>query len=164
MTEINKEESNNKEIKQTIIEETHKIKIPYYAYEEEAKLSPNKTKNNQKEIPIYDLNQIFKINFSYNFELLKSLLESLINNQQETQKELLNIKKESELKINELERRIIDMKISMSDPEYAQELEKEKGKLQIESEKMKNKVLKEKNLESEKSEYAVNNLEVNIFK
>ena len=76
----------------------------------------------------------------------------------------MNIKKESELKINELERRIIDMKISMSDPEYAQELEKEKGKLQIESEKMKNKVLKEKNLESEKSEYVVNNLEVNIFK
>ena len=55
------------------------------------------------------------------------------------------------------------MKISMSDPEYAQELEKEKGKLQIESEKMKNKVLKEKNLESEKSEYAVIKLEVNFF-
>ena len=30
MTEINKEENNNKEIKQTIIEESNKIKIPYY--------------------------------------------------------------------------------------------------------------------------------------
>ena len=124
-------------------------------------MSPKK--QNKEKIPIFDLNQIFKINFSYNFELLKSLLQSLINNQQETQKELLNVKKESELKINELERKLIDMKISMSDPKYIQELEKEKGQLQIESEKMKNRVLKEKNLENEKNEYAVINLEVNIY-
>ena len=162
MTEINKEESNNKEIKQTIIEETHKIKIPYYAYEEEAKLSPNKTKNNKKEIPIYDLNQIFKINFSYNFDLLKGLLESLIKNQQETQKDLLKSKKESEMKINELERKIIDMKILISDPKHIQDLETEKEKLKEKSEKMKMKVIKEINLESEKDEHPIQIVEVNI--
>ena len=162
MTEINKEESNNKEIKQTIIEETHKIKIPYYAYEEEAKLSPNKTKNNQKEIPIYDLNQIFKINFSYNFDLLKGLLESLIKNQQETQKDLLKSKKESEMKINELESKIIDMKILISDPKHIQDLETEKEKLKEKSEKMKMKVIKEINLESEKDEHPIQIVEVNI--
>ena len=162
MTEINKEESNNKEIKQTIIEETHKIKIPYYAYEEEAKLSPNKTKNNQKEIPIFDLNQIFKINFSYNFDLLKGLLESLIKNQQETQKDLLKSKKESEMKINELERKIIDMKILISDPKYIQDLETEKEKLKEKSEKMKMKVIKEINLESKKDEHPMQIVEVNI--
>ena len=162
MTEINKEESNNKEIKQTIIEETHKIKIPYYAYEEEAKLSPNKTKNNQKEIPIYDLNQIFKINFSYNFDLLKGLLESLIKNQQETQKDLLKSKKESEVKINELERKIIDMKILISDPKHIQDLETEKEKLKEKSEKMKMKVIKEINLESKKDEHPMQIVEVNI--
>ena len=162
MTEINKEESNNKEIKQTIIEETHKIKIPYYAYEEEAKLSPNKTKNNQKEIPIFDLNQIFKINFSYNFDLLKGLLESLIKNQQETQKDLLKSKKESEMKINELERKIIDMKILISDPKHIQDLETEKEKLKEKSEKMKMKVIKEINLESEKDEHPIQIVEVNI--
>ena len=162
MTEINKEESNNKEIKQTIIEETHKIKIPYYAYEEEAKLSPNKTKNNKKEIPIYDLNQIFKINFSYNFDLLKGLLESLIKNQQETQKDLLKSKKESEMKINELESKIIDMKILISDPKHIQDLETEKEKLKEKSEKMKMKVIKEINLESEKDEHPIQIVEVNI--
>ena len=155
--------NNVNEIKQTIIEETRKVKIPYFTYEEEDPLQISYKKENNRKIPIFDLNQVFKINFSYNFDMLKSLLESLINNQLETQKELLNIKKGSELKINELERRIIDMKISMSDPKYIQELEEEKGKLQIESEKMKNKVLKEKILETEKSEYAIINLEVNIY-
>ena len=152
MTEINKEENNNKEIKQTIIEESNKIKIPYYTYEEETKLNQIQSKNNPKEIPIFDLNKIFQINFSYNFDLLKSLLETLIKNQQETQKDLLNSKKESEMKINELERKIIDMKILISDPNQIQILETEKEKLKEKSEKMRVKVIKEINLESKKDE------------
>jgi len=152
MTEINKEENNNKEIKQTIIEESNKIKIPYYIYEEETKLNQIKSKNNPKEIPIFDLNKIFQINFSYNFDLLKGLLETLIKNQQETQKDLLNSKKESEMKINELERKIIDMKILISDPNQIQILETEKEKLKEKSEKMRVKVIKEINLESKKDE------------
>ena len=107
MTEpsIENENRNVNEIKQTIIEETRKVKIPYFSYEEDPLLISPK-KESKRKIPIFDLNQVFKINFSYNFDMLKSLLESLINNQQETQKELLKIRKESEIKINELERKI----------------------------------------------------------
>ena len=161
MTEVEIENNNIKEINETIIEETRKVKIPYLAYEEEDSVQITSKNKNKSKFPIFDLNKIF--DFSYNFDLLKSLLESLINNQQETQKELLNNKKENEIKLNELERRIIDMKISMSDLKNIKELEEEKGKLQLESEKMKNKVLKEKHLEEEKKEYAIKNLEVKIF-
>ena len=153
-------EENKKEIKQTNIEETRKIKIPYLTYAEENPLQSSYENNNRGKIPIFDLNQIFKINFSYNFDLLKGLLESLINNQQETQKELLIMKKEYEIKLNELETKIIDMKIAMSEPKYIEELVSEKEKLENESEKIKSKVIKEKNLEIEKNEYAIQNLEV----
>ena len=63
---------------------------------------------------------------------------------------MLLIKKENEIKINELERKIIDMKIENSDPDLIKELQIKKDKLEIESEKIKNKVLKEKNLPSDK--------------
>ena len=153
-------EENKKEIKQANIEETRKIKIPYLTYAEEDPLQSSCENKNRGKIPIFDLNQIFKINFSYNFDLLKGLLESLINNQQETQKELLIMKKEYEIKLNELETKIIDMKISMSEPKNIEELVSEKEKLENESEKIKSKVIKEKNLEIEKNEYAIQNLEV----
>lgn len=160
MTEADIENKNVNEIKKTFIEENRKVTIPYFTYEEEDQSQlPSKIQIKGK-IPIFDLNQIFKFNFSYNFDLLKSLLESLINNQQETQKELLKVKKESDLKMNELERRIIDMKIAISDPNHIKELELEKGKLQKESEKMKNTVLQERNLEEEKKEYSIKTLEV----
>ena len=162
MTELNKEENNTKEIKQTVIEESHLIKIPYYTYEEETKLNPIQSKNISKEIPIFDLNKIFQINFSYNFDLLKGLLETLIKNQQETQKDLLNSKKENEMKINELERKIIDMKILISDPKHIQDLETEKEKLKEKSEKMKMKVIKEINLESKKDDQPKQIIEVTI--
>ena len=160
MTEENKEKNNINEINQKIIEETRKIKIPYFTYEEEDPSQMNLKNKNKGKIPIYDLNEIFKINFSYNFDLLKGLLESLINNQKETQKELAKIKKEYDIKINELERNIIDMKITTSDPKYIQELQQEKEQLQIESEKIKNKVLKEKYLELERDKLSIENLEV----
>ena len=162
MTEAENENKIINEVKQTIIEESRKVKIPYYTYEEETKLNQIKSKNNPKEIPIFDLNQIFKINFSYNFDLLKGLLESLIKNQQETQKDLLKSKKESEMKINELERKIIDMKILICDPKHIQDLETEKEKLKEKSEKMKMKVIKEINLESKKDEHPMQIVEVNI--
>ena len=162
MTEINKDENTTKEIKQTIVEETRKIKIPYYAYENEAQTQKNQSNNNNKEIPTFDLNQIFQINFSYNFDLLKGLLESLIKNQQEALKDFLKSKKESEIKINELEHKILDMKISISDPKYIQDLETEKEKLKEKSEKMKMKVIKEINLEEKKDEHPMQVVEVNI--
>ena len=162
MTEINKDENTTKEIKQTIVEETRKIKIPYYAYEDEAQTQKNQSNNNNKEIPTFDLNQIFQINFSYNFDLLKGLLESLIKNQQEALKDFLKSKKESEIKINELEHKILDMKITISDAKYIQDLETEKEKLKEKSEKMKMKVIKEINLEEKKDEHPMQVVEVNI--
>ena len=162
MTEINKDENTTKEIKQTIVEETRKIKIPYYAYEDEAQTQKNQSNNNNKEIPTFELNQIFQINFSYNFDLLKGLLESLIKNQQEALKDFLKSKKESEIKINELEHKILDMKITISDPKYIQDLETEKEKLKEKSEKMKMKVIKEINLEEKKDEHPMQVVEVNI--
>ena len=162
MTEINKDENTTKEIKQTIVEETRKIKIPYYAYEDKAQTQKNQSNNNNKEIPTFDLNQIFQINFSYNFDLLKGLLESLIKNQQEALKDFLKSKKESEIKINELEHKILDMKITISDPKYIQDLETEKEKLKEKSEKMKMKVIKEINLEEKKDEHPMQVVEVNI--
>ena len=153
-----------KNIKINQIEENRKVKIPYLTYEEEdSSILNNKSGSKKSKIPVFDLNNIFKINFSYDFDLLKNLLESLINNQQETQKEMLLIKKESEIKINELERKIIDMKIENSDPDLIKELQIKKDKLEIESEKIKNKVLKEKNLPSDKGKYADQNLEVNYI-
>ena len=44
----------------------------------------------QDNIKIYDLNKIF--HFSYNFDLLKNLIESLIQNQTELQNEIFQLK------------------------------------------------------------------------
>ena len=52
---------------------------------------------------IIDLNKIFEMNFSYNFDLLKNLIEALMKNQKNFQEEL----KEKTLKINDLENQIL---------------------------------------------------------
>ena len=52
---------------------------------------------------IIDLNKIFQMNFSYNFDLLKNLIEALMKNQKNFQEEL----KEKTLKINDLENQIL---------------------------------------------------------
>ena len=128
----------------------------------------NKNENKMREIPIFDLNKIFHINLSYNFDTLKSLLETLITNQVESQKELLNLKKENEIKINEIERVIVDMKIALSNPhpKVLEELQKEKQKLQKESQKIKNRIIKEKALENkernEENTKILNELAVSI--
>jgi hypothetical protein len=99
---------------------------------------------------------------------LKSLLETLITNQVESQKELLNLKKENEIKINEIERMIVDMKIALSNPhpKVLEELQKEKQKLQQDAQKIKNKIIKEKVLENKERNEAnakiLNELAVSI--
>ena len=119
------------------------IRIPYLSYEENISNSNTieKKGNESDEVPIFDLNKIFQLNFSYNFDLLKSLLETLIRNQQEYQKELIKMKKNSEIKINEMESNIVDIKITLNNPKYIEELKKEKEKLIIESEIIKISVL-----------------------
>lgn len=65
------------------------------------------TKNQEGEesIEIFDLNKIFK--FSYNFDILKNIMEALMKNQQNMQKEL----KSKNTKILELESQLLDIKL-----------------------------------------------------
>ena len=141
------------------------VKVPFLSYEESVSDS-NEIEKGKKDddIPIFYLDKLFEFNFSYNFEILKTLLEKLILNQQESQKELIKIRKNHEIKINEIEKNIIDMKIKISNPQIVEELKKEKDKLLQESEKIKKKIIREKNLELKEEKEAnstlLNNLEV----
>ena len=58
-------------------------------------------------IEIFDLNKIFQMNFSYNFDILKNLIEALMKNQKNFQKEL----KSKDTKILDLESQILDLKL-----------------------------------------------------
>jgi hypothetical protein len=143
------------------------IKIPFLCYEENNS-NQNGTENNNEveDIPVFDLNKIFQFNFSYNFDILKSLLETLIRNQQEYQREIIKMKKDNEIKINEIESNIVDMRIALSSPQFLEELKKEKEKLKIESEIIKNKIIKEKNLEkiqNENNRQLINELTVSTI-
>ena len=141
------------------------LKIPFLFYGEK---NPNQSasvnsKDENEDIPIFDLNKIFHINFSYNFDLLKNLLETLAGNQQEYQREIIKMKRDNEIKINKIENDIIDMKIAISNPQLVEELKKEKEKLKIESEVIKNRTIKEKNLEKTQNEnfkQSINDLKV----
>ena len=62
----------------------------------------------EESIEIFDLNKIFQMNFSYNFDILKNLIEALMKNQQNIQNDL----KEKETKILELETQILGNKVS----------------------------------------------------
>lgn len=57
---------------------------------------------------VVDLNKIFQMNFSYNFDLLKNLIEALLKNQKNFQSEL----KDKTMKIVELENKLLDLQIS----------------------------------------------------
>ena len=132
------------------------VTIPFLTYEDN-NLDLNSSKKDEKKnakIPIFDLNQIFQFKFSYNFDVLKNLLETMIQNQRESQKVFLKMEKDNELKINELENNIIDLKIKLnnSNPQLLEELKKEKESIQKETEKIQKKIIIEKNLEKEEKE------------
>ena len=59
----------------------------------------------EDKIEMFDLNKIFQ--FSYNFDILKNLVEALIKNQQSIQKQL----KSKQAKILDLEAQFLDLKI-----------------------------------------------------
>jgi len=70
-----------------------------------------------------DLNKVFQINFSYNIELLKNLLEGILKFQKSTEEEIESLKednKEKNLKIKKLE-----SKLSGSGTGYMNEKQKE---------------------------------------
>ena len=62
---------------------------------------------------VIDLNKMFQMNFSYNFDLLKNLIEALLKNQKTFQDEL----KEKTMKLVELENKILDLQLTPSNQE-----------------------------------------------
>ena len=77
----------------------------------------------EDNIEIYDLNKIFQ--FSYNFDILKNIMEALIKNQQN----MLKILKSKNSKILDLQSQILDIKFLLDSPNN----EKETSKPQIKS-------------------------------
>ena len=77
----------------------------------------------EDNIAIYDLNRIFQ--FSYNFDILKNIMEALIKNQQNMLKDL----KSKNSKILDLQSQILDIKFLLDSPNN----EKETSKPQIKS-------------------------------
>ena len=61
----------------------------------------------EETIEIYDLNKMFQLNFSYNFDLLKNLMEAIMKNQQTIQNDL----KTKHTKILDLETQLLDLKL-----------------------------------------------------
>lgn len=83
--------------------------------------SPIKDKNENFNIELgdnkqtFDLNQIFHIDLSYNFDLLKNLLSTIIKNQ-----------KLKDDKLTELENQILDLRIALNqDPNKIQSAKKD---------------------------------------
>lgn len=89
-----------------------------------------------------DLNKIFQLNLSYNFDLLKNVLEGLLKAQKDAQDEISDLRKENEdknEKMNELEQKLLDMHIliqnSVGDSKAAAKLKEAKKELEIAHEK-----------------------------
>ena len=80
-------------------------------------------KNSQQKI-IFDLNKIFHLDLSYNFDLLKNLLSEIIKNQ-----------KEKDNKIEDLENQLLNFKItfneSMGNPEIVKKLKENTPKMSL---------------------------------
>ena len=90
------------------------------------------------DIGLFDLNKIFQVNLNYNFDSLKTLLEGLVSSYKKSEEEIEKLKensKEKDMKINELEGKIIDLNIlinsSLGDKEAVEKLKDMKSKLSI---------------------------------
>ena len=60
----------------------------------------------EETIQVFDLNKMFQVNFSYNFELLKNIMEAIINSQQNIQNDF----KEKQTQILNLETQLLEIK------------------------------------------------------
>lgn len=65
------------------------------------------TQEGEENIEIFDLNKIFQLSFTYNFDLLKKIMEALMKNQQNIQNDI----KAKNSKIIDLESQILDLKL-----------------------------------------------------
>ena len=87
-----------------VVEKPHNIIVPFNV--------PGKP-----DIGLLDLNKIFEVNVNYNFDSLKTLLEGLVASYKKTEEELDYLKisnKSKDKKINELEQKMIDLNILLS--------------------------------------------------
>ena len=69
------------------------------------------------DIGLLDLNKIFQVNFNYNFDSLKILLEGLITSYKKTEEELENLRaynKVKDKKIKQMEQNMIDLNILLN--------------------------------------------------
>lgn len=53
---------------------------------------------NAGEEGVLDLNQVFQLNVSYNFDLLKTVLDGLLKSQKSMQEELIDLKNKNQEK------------------------------------------------------------------
>lgn len=99
---------------------------------------PEFNEEGMENTKFFDLNKVFQMKLSYNFDILKELIESLISSQNKIQKELN--------KIPDLEKKLLDFKImltnTLGDKEAVQKLESEKSKI--------NKQMESSSIEAEK--------------
>lgn len=89
---------------ENILEKPHNIVVPFNV--------PGKP-----DIGLLDLNKIFQVNLNYNFDSLKTLLEGIVASYKKTEEELDTLKvcnKTKDKKINELEQKMIDLNILIS--------------------------------------------------
>ena len=87
-----------------VVEKPHNIIVPFNV--------PGKP-----DIGLLDLNKIFEVNVNYNFDSLKTLLEGLVASYKKTEEELDNLRVNNKIKdkkINELEQKMIDLNILLS--------------------------------------------------
>ena len=89
---------------------------------------------------IFDLNEIFHIDLSYNFDLLKNLLSTIIKNQ-----------KLKDEKITELENQILDLRIAFNENQNKKP-EKKKERKSIKTEE---KIIVPENVKVEDSSYQI---------
>ena len=75
---------------------------------------------------VIDLNKMFQMNFSYNFDLLKNLIEALLKNQKNFQTEL----KEKTMKLVELENKLLDLQLASSSQEIPEPSKKPSSSFQ----------------------------------
>lgn len=105
------------------VEKPHNIIVPFNV--------PGKP-----DIGLLDLNKIFQVNVNYNFDSLKTLLEGIVASHKKTEEEIDNLRvsnKTKEKKINELEQKMIDLNIllsnSLGDTDAVERLKDMKSKL-----------------------------------
>ena len=110
------------------------------------------------DIGLLDLNKIFQVNFNYNFDSLKILLEGLITSYKKTEEELENLRaynKVKDNKIKDLEQKMIDLNIlllnSQGKAEEVEKLKELKQKLSEEEEE-EIKVIQKPKIKIEKKE------------